>query len=120
MEWLSVASCADAHRFGWLVGSASGLYALIIATILILTAPAYHPDVPLAVSETTRKGSQWVLWLAHLFLFVAWLFCGWRAYPSSLTCYFPTLCFGAVVVIAPIMLLFMFTSANWVGRASAR
>lgn len=123
MGWLSAGSCSAAYKFGWLVGAGSGLYALTIVTILIASAPAYRPDVPLAVSEPLRRYSQWILFFAQLLLFVAWLgggvhvvHAGWHFLP----CYITTLALAAMIVIAPIMLLFMFTAANWVGRAGAR
>jgi hypothetical protein len=139
MEWLSAGSCSEAYGFGWLVGAGSGLYALAIVTILIASAPAYRLDVPLAVSEPLRRYSQWILLVAQLLLFFAWLGGGlhvinaeWHLLPDwhflhaehaqwhLLPCYIITLVPGAVIVIAPIMLLFMFTAANWVARASAR
>jgi hypothetical protein len=139
MDWLSAGSCSAAYKFGWLVGAGSGLYALAVVTILIASAPAYRPDVPLAVSEPLRRYSQWILLVAQLALFVAWLGGGqhvinaawhlqWEWYFLRavhaewhlLPCYIITLALAAVTVIAPIMLLFMFTAANWVGRASAR
>jgi hypothetical protein len=139
MVWLSAGSCSAAYKFGWLVGAGSGLYALAIVTILIASAPAYRPDVPLAVSEPLRRYSQWILFFTQLLLFVAWLGGGLHAISAewhlqlewhflrvthadwhSLPCYIVTLVPGAVTVIAPIMLLFMFTAANWVARASAR
>jgi hypothetical protein len=123
MGWLSAESCFAAAKFGWLVGAGSGLYALAVVTILIASAPAYRPDVPLAVSERLRRNSQRVLFVAQLALFIAWLgggqhvvHAGWHLLP----CYIVTLVPAAVAVIAPIMLLFMFTAANWVARASAR
>jgi hypothetical protein len=86
-----------------------------------------------------RRYSQWILLVAQLALFVAWLGGGqhvinaewhlqWQWYFLRavhaewhlLPCYIITLALAAVTVIAPIMLLFMFTAANWVGRASAR
>jgi hypothetical protein len=139
MGWLSAESCFAAAKFGWLVGAGSGLYALAVVTILIASAPAYRPDVPFAVSEPLRRYSQWILFFAQLALFVAWLGGGQHVINAQwhlqlewyflrpehaawhlLPCYFITLVSAAVTVIAPIMLLFMFTAANWVGRASAR
>ena len=133
MEWLSAGSCSAAYKFGWLVGAGSGLYALAIVTILIASAPAYRPDVPLAVSEPLRRYSQLILFFAQLLLFVAWLGGGLHVVHAEwhfprvvqaewhlLPCYITTLALAAMTVIVPIMLLFMFTAANWVGRASAR
>jgi hypothetical protein len=123
MEWLSAGSCSAAYKFGWLVGAGSGLYALAIVTILIASAPAYRPDVPVVVSETLRRYSQLFLFIAQLLLFFAWFYGGVRVTHADwhlLPCYIVTLVPAAVTVIAPIMLLFMFTAANWVGRASAR
>ncbi len=123
MDWLSAGSCSAAYKFGWLVGAGSGLWALAVVTILIASAPAYRPDVPVVVSEPLRRYSQWILFIAQLMLFVAWFYGGVRVVHAQwqlLPCYIITLVPGAVTVIAPIMLLFMFTAANWVARASAR
>jgi hypothetical protein len=123
MDWLSAGTCSAAYKFGWLVGAGSGLYALTIVIILIASAPAYRPDVPLAVSESLRRYSQWILFFAQLLLFVAWLGGGVRVVHADwhfLPCYITTLALAAMIVIAPIMLLFMFTAANCVGRAGAR
>jgi hypothetical protein len=120
MDWLSTGSCSAAHQFGWLVGNASGLYAMAIIVILILSAPAYRADVPFAVSERTRKYTQWGLFVAELLLFGGWLYCAHRVGWEHLSCFVVTFALGAVTVVAPIMLLLMFTAANWIGRASAR
>jgi hypothetical protein len=120
MDWLAVANAADVYRFGWLMGVATGLYALVVIDILILTAPAYHPDVPLAVRKVVRHSMQWILLLAQLLLFGAWVGGGVHVGYAFLTCYVITLCFGAMSVVIPILLLFMLTSAGHVGAASAR
>ncbi len=71
MNWLSGGACSAAYSFGWLIGNASGRYALIVVSILIATAPAYHPDVPRVVSDSTC--SQRILILVPPLLFVIWL-----------------------------------------------
>jgi hypothetical protein len=120
MEWLSGGSCSAVYKFGWLIGNASGLYALIVVTLLIATAPAYHPDVPRIVSDSTRTRSQWILILAQPLLFVFWLLGAIHVGGEFIACYVTTVSLAATVAIAPIMLLLIFTSAGWVGRASAR
>lgn len=121
MDWLTGGgACSAAYSFGWLIGNGSGLYALIVVTILIATAPAYHPDVPRVVSDSTRTRSQWILIFAQPLLFVIWLLGAVHVGGEFVSCYITTVCLGTVVVIAPIMLLLIFTSAGWVGRASAR
>jgi hypothetical protein len=120
MEWLAVGSCRAAYQFGWLIGNASGFYAMAIIIVLIASAPAYRADVPLAVNVTVRKTMQWGLFFAQLLLLGAWA-CGAHHVGSQfLGCYVMTVGLGAVAVIAPLMLLLMFTAANWVGGASAR
>jgi hypothetical protein len=122
MEWLSVNGCAEARQFGWLIGTASGTYAMAIIIVLIASAPAYRPDVPFAVSETARKSTQWILFAAQLLLLVLWVGGGYhvRAGGQYLSCYVWTLPLGALAVVVPLMLLMMLTAAYWVGRASAR
>ena len=122
MEWLSANSCSAAHQFGWLIGTASGTYAMAVIIVLIATAPAYRPDVPFAVSETARKSTQWILFGAQLLLLVLWGGGGYyaRADGQFLSCYVWTVPLGALAVVAPLMLLMMLTAAYWVGRASAR
>jgi hypothetical protein len=120
MEWLSGGTCAAASEFGWLIGNASGLYALIVITILIASAPAYHPDVPRIVSDSTRTRTQWILTFAQVLLLVFWVLGAIHVGAEYISCYVTTVSLAAIVVIAPIMLLFVFTSAGWVGRASAR
>lgn len=120
MEWLSANSCSAALKFGWLIGTASGLYAMAIIIVLIVSAPAYRQDVPFAVTETARKYIQWFLFAAQLSLLGVWGAGGYYTGSELLSCYVQTVALGAAVVIAPFMLLLMFTAANWVGRSGAR
>jgi hypothetical protein len=120
MEWLPVNSCSAAHEFGWQVGTASGLWAMALVIALIVSAPAYRPDVPFSVNSTLRKSLQWILFGGQLSLLIAWGAGADHAGREHLSCYVTTLALGALSVIAPLMLLMMFTAANWIGRASAR
>ena len=120
MEWLPANSCSAALEFGWQVGTASGLWAMALVIALIASAPAYRAEVPLFVSSTLRKYVQWFLLVAQLLLLAAWGAGGYYAGHLFLSCYITTVALGAVCVIAPLMLLMMFTAANWIGRASAR
>lgn len=120
MEWLPVNSPDAAFAFGWQVGTASGLWAMALIVVLIASAPAYRPDVPFAVNSTLRKRLQWVLFGGQLSLLLAWGAGACRAGHDYLSCYITTVALGAMSIIAPLMLLMMFTAANWVGRASAR
>ena len=122
MDWLSVNSCSAALQFGWLIGVVSGCYAMAIIIVLIASAPAYRPDVPFAVSETVRKSTQWLLFVAQLFLLGLWAGGGYYVHAGGrfLSCYVWTVPSGGLAVIAPLMLLMMFTAANWIGRAGAR
>jgi hypothetical protein len=120
MEWLATGGCPEAHKFGWLVGNASGLYAMAIIFVLIASAPAYRADVPLAVNATLRWAVQWLLFFAQPLLLAAWVGGAYHVGAAMWACYVPMVGLGALFVIAPLMLLLMFTAANWVGRASAR
>jgi hypothetical protein len=120
MEWLPVNSCSAALKFGWWVGNLSGACAMAVIIVLIASAPAYLPDVPFAINATLRKYLQWVLFVAQLSLLIAWGAGAYCAGRDFLPCYGITLALGAMAVIAPLMLLMMFTAANWIGRASAR
>jgi hypothetical protein len=102
------------------VGTASGVYAMAIIIVLILSAPAYRPDVPLAFAEATRKWTQRGLFIAQLLLIAAWCMCGYRFGREHPSCYISTLALGALAVIAPFMLFLMFSAANWIGRSAAR
>jgi hypothetical protein len=112
--------CSAANHFGWLVGIASGTCAMTIIIILIASAPAYRADVPMVISEKARSRTQWVLLGVQFLLFCAWAACGYLVGMANLGCYASTLSLGAVAVIAPVMLLLIFTAANWIGRAGAR
>lgn len=120
MDWLPGNSPSAACQFGWLVGNASGLYAMAIIIGLILSAPAYRADVLFAVSERTRNLVQWLLFAAQILLLGIWLLGAWWLGWAHLDCYVTTVALGAVAVVAPVTLLLMFTAANWIGRASAR
>lgn len=120
MEWLSANDCSGALRFGWLTGTASGLYAMAIIIILITSAPAYRPDVPLAFSERARKYIRRFLFVAQVLLLVLWCGAAYWAGRDLLPCYAQTLALGAVAIIAPFMLLLIFSAANWIGRSGAR
>jgi hypothetical protein len=102
MEWLPAHSCSAAPELGWRVGAASGLWAMALVIALIASAPAYR------------------LFVAQLSLLMAWGTGAYYAGHDLLPCYITTLALGAISVIAPLMLLMMFTAANWIGRASAR
>ncbi len=120
MEWLPGNSCSAALKFGWLVGNLSGFCAMAVVIVLIASAPAYRPDVPFAVNPALRKSVQWILFGAQFFLLVAWVAGAYAAGRGLVPCYVTTLAFGVMAVVAPLMLLMMFTAANWIGRASAR
>ena len=119
MGWLSVADCAASYRFGWLIGTVTGLFACLVITVLIATAAAQRSDRPRALNMTIRKASQWILTCAPIALLAVW---GWSGYwaRDHLSCFAITVSAGAASVIAPIMLLLMFASARHVGRASPR
>jgi hypothetical protein len=119
--WLATATdVGQACRLGWVFGTTAALYALVVIVLMVLSAPAYHPAVPLAVPRKVRVASQWLLMAAQLPLFVAGL-CGcWYLSIAFRPYYLIAFCLGAISVIAPIMLLMMLTAADWVGRSSAR
>ena len=119
MDWFSIPDGGAALHFGWAVGSASGLYAAIIITVLIMTAPPYHPDLPRAARSAWRKNGQRVFSAMSVVLLAAWGFCGYHA-SGDLAEFAVALSFGMLSVIGPLMLILMFTAANWVGEASAR
>lgn len=120
MDWFAAGNCAEAGQFGWLVGAASGIYAASIVIVLIVTSPAYLPEVPRAVSERIRVNSQRLLKIAPLLLIAFWGGCALRVGRADLACYATFVALGTAGVVAPIMLLLMFTSANIVGSGSAR
>jgi hypothetical protein len=118
MNW----SAAEPAYFGWLIGSASGLYALVIITLLVLFAPPYRPDVPRlgGLGDTKLSCLQWGLTIAQLPLAAAWTWGLLRVGRAGLEMYAITLALGTIAVFAPILLVLMFTAAQWVGRSSAR
>ena len=118
MGWLWSADCTAAW-FAWHAGIASGLYAIILATIMVVTAPAYHPDVRRAYSAKARNRVQWVLTLAPYLLLALWLAGAWHFW-MQLSCYVWNLSIGMLLTLAPLVLLFLFTAAQWIGRAGAR
>jgi uncharacterized membrane protein YhdT len=119
MHWLSVADRAASLRFGWVIGTASGLYIVILVALLILSAPAYHLSVPRAVGVRFRKISQWALTFAPIALFILWVVCGYLA-REFLSSFVTTLSFAMLSIVAPIMLLLMLSAANRVGEAMGR
>jgi len=119
MDWFSVADRAASTRFGWAIGCASGLYLAAIVVLLILSAPAYRAGVPRAVDAGIRKVSQWALTIAPLALLVAWSGCGYLA-KEFLSAFAVALSFGMLLVIAPLLLLLIFSAANRLGEAMAR
>ena len=106
-------------HFGWLLGNVSGLYALIIILLLILFAPPYRPGVP-RMGEATLWWVQWGLILAQIPLAGAWAWGAFRVGRAGLEMYAIMLSLGTIAVFAPILLVLMFTAAQWVGRSSAR
>jgi hypothetical protein len=119
MHWLAADTCPAANQFGWLTGTATGLCAMAIVIILIASAPAYRADIPLVIGEGARSKTQWTLVFAQILLVFAWGAGAWHAV-GFFHCYVWTFAFGALSVVTPVMLLLMFTSANWIGRAGAR
>ena len=119
MDWLSVADRAASLRFGWVIGTACGLYIVILVTLLILSAPAYHLSVPRAIGVRFRKISQWALTVAPIALLILWVGCGYHA-RAFLSSFVVSLSFAMLIVVAPVMLLLMLSAANRVGEAMAR
>jgi hypothetical protein len=119
MDWLAADSGSAANQFGWLMGTVTGLCAMAIVIILIASAPAYRAEVPLIMSAGARNKTQWILFSAQFLLVLAWGAGAWHAY-HFFRCYIFTFALGALAVVMPMMLLLMFSSANWIGRASAR
>jgi len=111
-----------AARFGWLVGNASGLYALIIITLLILLAPPYRRGVPRMgrMGDAALRFSQWGLVLAPVPLVAVWAWGAFRVGRAGLETYAIMLSLGTIAVFAPILLVLMFTAAQWIGRSGAR
>ena len=121
MWWLETGTCEAAHRFGWFVGNLTGLLAAVTITLLIVSAPAYRPDVPRWVRRKVRVGFQWVfLVVPYVLAAAACVIGGFRVGWLDLACYVTTLALGTATVLAPLMLLLMFTTAHVVGRAAAR
>ena len=120
MVWLPGNSCLAAMKFGWLIGNLSGLFAMAMIIVLVASAPAYRPDVPFSVNPALRRSVQWMLFGAQFSLLLAWAAGAYAESRELLSCYMTSLALGAMAVIAPLMLLMMFTAANWIGRASAR
>jgi hypothetical protein len=121
MDWLATGTCAQARQFGWLIGDLSGLCVVATVILLIMSSPAYHPDVRREDSHAVRAWSQWLfLRPVPMLLFGLWLGGGWYAGVTFLGCYAASLALGVLAVVAPIMLLLMFTAANQIGRASLR
>jgi len=120
MNWLTTGDCSAAQHFGWLVGSASGVYAIIVVIILIVTAPAYHRDVPRSVGRGVRLTSQVLLMIAPLGLLLLWICGALHAGRMFLACYVTTVSLATLCVVVPVMLLLMLTSANKIGLGSAR
>jgi hypothetical protein len=118
MDW----SVTGPAYFGWLIGCASGLWALIIVTFLVLLAPPYRPDVRRlrGVDDTKLSCLQWGLTLAQLPLAAAWIWGLVRVGRAGLEMYAVWLSLGTVAVFIPVLLVLMFTAAQWVGRSSAR
>ena len=119
MDWLTADGGPAANQFGWLMGTVTGLCAMAIVIILIASAPAYRAEVPLIMSAGARNKTQWILFSAQFLLVLAWGAGAWRAH-HFFRCYIFTFALGALVVVMPVMLLLMFGSANWIGRASAQ
>ncbi len=121
MVWLATGTCAQAREFGWLIGNLSGLCVVATVILLIMSSPAYHPDVRRERSDAARVWLQrLILRPVPMLLFGLWLAGGWYAGATFLGCYAGPLALGGLAVVAPIMLLLMFTAANQIGRASLR
>jgi hypothetical protein len=121
MDWLATGSCLEARQFGWLIGNVSGLCVIAVVTLLIMSSPAFHRAVPSTVNKSVRVWSQWLFLKAvPVLLFGLWLYGGWHAGAAFLDCYATALALGALAVVAPIMLLLMFSAANQIGRMSVR
>jgi uncharacterized membrane protein YhdT len=114
MDWFSTADAAASLRFGWVIGTASGLYLDVLVILLIVSAPAYREDVPRSVGVRLRKIAQWALTLAPTALFVGWVLCGYAA--QSLARFGLGVSLAMLCVAAPLMLLVVFSAANRVGE----
>jgi hypothetical protein len=109
-----------AATFAWRSGIASAVYAIIIVTLMIGTAPPYHPRVRRRLPTQARRRIQWVLWAAPFALIPFWLFgislFGW----SEVGCYARNLSFAILLWLGPILLPLMFLIARRIGEAGAR
>ena len=120
MDWLAASNDVAACQFGWLIGTATGLYAMAIVLVLIASAPAYRHDVPYAISKHAPNYAHWVLFFAQWLVLVPWAAGAWHVGRVLFPQYVWAVALGALSVVAPVMLLLMFASAYWIGRASAR
>jgi hypothetical protein len=120
MDWLAANDGPAASQFGWLIGTGAGLFAMAIVIALITSAPAYRAEIPLAISEGVRSKTQWALLFAQFLLVLVWGGGAWHVGHQWFHCYVWTFALGALAVVTPVTVLLMFTSANWIGRASAR
>src|SRR5262249_41024280 len=120
MLWLATGTCEAAYHFGWAVGTLIGALAAVTIVFLVLSSPAYRRGVPRAVAPWMRIFFQWIFILVPYLLALICIAGGFRIGSLDLGCYLTTLSLGLLVVIGPVMLLLMFTTAHVVGRAAAR
>jgi len=120
MSGFWTASAASAFEIGWFVGNVSGALADFVLILLVASAPAYRENAPRAVVGWLRTLTKWTLWVGQVILPAAWAAIGWAIGAEFLSSFLIAAVLGLLVSLGPILLLFMFTAAGLVGRASAR
>ena len=119
MDVFWATDCVSA-TFAWRSGIASALYAFVFLTLLIATAPPYHPSVTPAVIPRTRSGIQWFLWAAPFVLCPLWVFGLYRFGWSEVGCFTRNLSLAILLWLGPILLAIIFVTARRIGEAGAR
>jgi hypothetical protein len=121
MDVFWATNCAAAI-VAWQCGIASGLYAIVVITIMGATAHAYMPLVQSHrhFKVSTRRRVQWMLWLLPSLLLLFWILSissfGW----SEVGCYVRNFSLGILLWLGPILAAIIFWAARPIGKAGAR
>jgi hypothetical protein len=133
MEWFAADTCTAATSFGWLVGAASGLYA--VASIILLIALAAPYDIELRRNRNRRcdqplderararslRRRQWMGFHSELLgPVLLWIGGAWHAGMANLDCYVWSMALGAFIPLGTGLAVFILGAARLVGSASAR
>jgi hypothetical protein len=120
MDWLGNGSCFAAEQFGWFVGTRSGIFTDVIATVMYVSSRAFLLSVRRMVSDRRRLALQSLMRTLPWLFPIIWTICAAYVGVKFFHCFAMWLVLGAAAVGALGVVLVMLAAANRVGGKGVR